>query len=179
MRMKASRNVRFCLVAAFSLIALWSCGSGGSGGSGGRYDIVDQPLQGAIDGNSYTFVSGFAEPTTYNGINYDFGLYNLAPSTANPWDFGAYPGSHLKVMFVLPRSTGTYPLYIDYSSGDNRTATLYNSQDSHNIICDQGSIRIDSIDTGNGIIEGAIAARPSDDGGNWVNGNFSIQIAPE
>jgi hypothetical protein len=169
-------NWKLFLISAIALIALFGCGgSGGSGGSGGGYDIVDQPLQGVIEGNSYTFASGYA--SVFSGECF-CELYNIAPPTGtDPWSY-FYPSPYQSVIFSIPMAVGTYTLKFDFSGGPTQTATLYNTLTSMNTICDQGSIRIDSIDLGGGVMKGAIAARQSGDSSSWVNGSFTIPIEP-
>lgn len=172
MRKNGNKGGGFCLIAAIALIALFGCG-GGSKDSGGTYDIVDQPLQGVIEGSNYVFASGYA--SEFDG-EYFCELYNISPPAGtDPWNY-FYPSPYQSVIFSVPMAVGTYTLHFDFSGGPNQTATLYNTVTSMNIVCDEGAIRIDSI--GSGLITGAIAARQSGDASSWVNGNFSIPIKP-
>jgi hypothetical protein len=165
---------RITLMLACALVFALSvgCSKADSSDESG-YEIIDQPLQGVIEGHSFSLVSGYAEDSYFSpGVEYDLYFYNIAPATTNPWDIGAYTGStYQEVMFSIPQATGTYQL--DLST---RTVTLYNKETSMNIICDLGSIRIDSISGGR--ITGALAATQTGDDSSYVNGNFDVAIAP-
>ncbi|HOX31565.1 MAG TPA: hypothetical protein PLB91_04500 [Spirochaetales bacterium] len=183
MRRNTSRTLPLLLVLSVAALLLAGCPSGGGGGGDDTYEIIDQPLQGNFNGKVFDYNSGYAEADDETG-EYHFYLYNVEPADGfQPWEAGAYLGSeYLEVLFSVPQAVGTYDLYFDlydWSSEENQTVTLYDPiDDSLNILCDLGSIRIDSIDTVSGIIQGAIAARPSDDGSDWVNGTFAIEIEP-
>jgi hypothetical protein len=169
-------------LAAIAGVLAFSCssGSGSPGGGSGSFPIVDQPLQGFIDGDSFTFVDGAArEPGSGGSPDYSFRLFSKHPSAYfEPWEWieGAYaPMDYVYVAFDIPLAVGTYPLYIDWEGGDSRTATLGNAAKSSFLAADEGTIRIDSIDTVNHVVTGAIAARGSVDHADWVNGTFEIE----
>jgi len=160
------------IVAAVAIAFFSGCAKDSSDDS---FDILDQTLQGQFDGKSFSLVSGYAEDEYFSPTDCEVELFNVAPASGlSPWDIGAYPSGsgYLEVGFSVPQAVGTYKLSLG-----PQTATLYDPANDHlNIICDEGSIRIDSIS--GGYITGAIAARQSDDHDQYVNGNFSVPIKP-
>jgi len=171
MRKKGMHRVAV-IVAAVAIAFFPGCSKDSSDDT--SFDIRDQTLQGQFDGKSFSLVSGYAEDSYPSGTEYEIDLFNVAPKTSNPWDGGAYPSGsvYLEVAFSVPQAVGTYKLSLG-----PQTATLYDPANDHlNIICDEGSIRIDSIS--GGYITGAMAARQSDDHDQYVNGTFSVPIKP-
>lgn len=68
MKKKGVVSGGFCLISAITLIVLLGCG---------KDDIVDKPLQGVIQGNTFSFASGYAYESM--GERYVCKLYNIAP----------------------------------------------------------------------------------------------------
>lgn len=167
MKKKGVVSGGFCLISAITLIVLLGCG---------KDDIVDKPLQGVIQGNTFSFASGYAYESM--GERYVCKLYNIAPPTGTyPWDYSYYSNApFLSVTFWIPMAIGTYPWNSDQQGGNVYIATLYNSITSTNLGCDETSIKIDSISGGN--IVGTIVASWNGDPVSWVNFSFTIPIEP-
>jgi hypothetical protein len=170
MRTRTFHGIMMILAAMALLVG---CSTGGE--SDTSLEISDLVLEGTIEGKSFTFESGYAEDSIWDpGVDYFVELYNIAPSTPNPWDLDAYSSPYQKVSFSVPQAVGTYDLYWNFSTGEYQTVTLYDTDSGTNYICTEGSIRIDSI--AGGVITGGLVALSDD--ANYVNGIFSVNIAP-
>ncbi len=142
-----------------SFLLILSCTPGGSG-------FIDQPLQGKIEGASWTYVSGIADTTMFSGEIW-IELYDVAATGLDPFAMGAYPNNVDYVLFSVPEGTGLYSLGLF-----TQTVTLYCYASSTNTICVDGAVEIQSIDTIGGTLTGRINARS--DSGTYVNGNFTV-----
>lgn len=133
------------------------------------YKFKNQTATGKIEGVSWTFVEGKAED---DGDNFSIEL--MLDQTDSPCDVFAFPDGDL-VMFTIPNVVGLYKLKFSLSGGsDLRTATLFDSEETLNIIATEGAIEILTITASE--VTGRLDVRSDDN--NYINGNFTVSLCP-
>ena len=131
------------------------------------YTFIDQVLQGEIEGDAWTYVTGSAEVSPFDSTLIMVSVTDL------PYDnpCGEYLMGN-KVTFSLLPEVGVYDLKLDLEGDDTQSLTLYHAETAMNIGVFDGKIEITKVDVDNGIVEGRVVAEYDDD--NFVNGNFSV-----
>ncbi len=130
-----------------------------------KYSFTNQPLQGKIANEAWSFKSGAVEENPMNGATSDLLLYDVVLSDAcdpfarPPKDFIYFSDPNLKV--------GLFEL-------GEQDISLYDRESNMEFTALKGAYEIMSIDTVQGIIKGRIDARVDAD--NFVNGNFTLNI---
>lgn len=137
------------------------------------YNFKEQNLQGMIEGQPWEFISGRANRTTFN----DQEEYAIALYSESAENSCMFLPKEDRVIFSIPSTgiSGVQQLKLDFSgNSDSRTITLYDVQQSNNVIASEGAVEVVSIDTTNQVIELKIDARYDDQ--NFINGKCKIQI---
>lgn len=161
------RRIFWTLVNAIALCLLFaSCSSDTEAPA---YNFTDQPLAGMIEGVSWTYADGYAD-ITGEGENAKLHVTLALPSEGTGCDI-LVDGD--RVMFSFPKYAGLHILKLDFNDVEgSRTVTLFDDEETMNVIATQGAVEITSItDTE---VKGRIDARAYDD--NFVNGNFTVPI---
>ncbi|MEQ8551384.1 MAG: hypothetical protein RIC06_15980 [Cyclobacteriaceae bacterium] len=129
------------------------------------YEFKDQNLQGQIDGIDFNLGDGAVD--SFNG-ELSFNLYSDQESTAVCELFGF--GDFVQVFFAIPAETGVLELFINFSSGEGETVTMFNPDGSLNIIATVGAVDITEI------TETTVSGRMDIkyDGSSFLNGNFTV-----
>lgn len=159
----------FLLIALFIATSLFtSCGNDDEAGP--TYSFINQNLQGTIDGIPFTLKGGrFEDGFEENEISID--LYD----TNEQGDICSILfGEFVNVFFSIPRAVGLYELSFNLDSFDGRTVTLYNPDNSLNIIATEGAVEILSISDTQ--VTGRMDVRFDEE--NAVNGNFTVELCP-
>jgi hypothetical protein len=79
------------------------------------------------------------------------------------------------VFFTVPNAVGLYKLKFSFSGGtDNQTATLFDTEETLNVIATEGAIEILTITTAE--VTGRLDVRS--DANNYINGNFTVTLCP-
>lgn len=162
------RRILWTLINGIGLCLLFaSCSS--SEDEAPAYNFTNQDLAGVIEGVSWTYGDGYAD-VTGEGENAKLHVTLLLPSEGEGCDILA-DGD--RTMFSFPRYAGLHILKFDYNDVENsRTVTLFDDEETMNVIATQGAVEITSItDTE---VKGRIDARADDD--NFVNGNFTVPL---
>ncbi|XOV93067.1 MAG: hypothetical protein ACFHWX_23075 [Bacteroidota bacterium] len=161
------RNIFLFTGLIFGLI-LTSCNKDDDG-NGPTYDFKDQNLQGKIDGIDFNLGDGavdlFNEELSFN-------LYSDQESTAACDLFGF--GDFVQVFFAIPEETGLLELNLNLSSGDGETVTMFNPENSLNVIATEGAIVITEITETT--VSGKMDIQFDED--NFINGNFTAEFCP-
>ena len=166
--MRKSINHLFSIIALATILALVACGDD-DGGTGSSFDFIDQNLQGTIDGQSYNYGEGFVDETTINDLNrLSFSLYDISEDFTDVCDFNGF-GNEVNVFFNTPAEVGLYELSLDLQNFEGQTVTLFNPDNTLNIIASTGAVEILTITSTQ--VTGRIDARV--DGDNTINGNFT------
>ena len=133
------------------------------------YNFTDQELAGMIEGKDWSYGDGYAD-ITGEGETSKLHVTLVLPSDGEGCDILA-DGD--RVMFSFPKYAGLHILKMDFDDIENsRTVTLFDDEETLNVIATQGAVEITSItDTE---VKGRIDARAYDD--NFVNGNFTVPL---
>ena len=137
------------------------------------YEFKDQPLQGMIGGEAWTFVSGTAVDEGNNG-ELTIKLYAVSPGgTGSPWASDAYvdAGDYVQIIGVSESQGIVSFENVEY------TVELWDDSAGEFIGCYYGAIDLQTIDAGGGQITGRIDARSVYDlswTDNYINGNFTV-----
>jgi hypothetical protein len=131
------------------------------------FEFKNQNLLGKINGGNWTYQEGTAET--------DGGTLRIALFLDQPEPvcdiFGFSNGD--QVFFTVPNAVGVYALSFNLSGGGTgQTVTLFDIQETLNIICTEGAIEILTITSTE--VTGRMDARS--DAGSFVNGNFTATI---
>lgn len=131
------------------------------------YEFKDQNLQGKIDGIDFNLGDGVVD--LFNE-ELSFNLYSDQESTAacDLFRFGEF----VQVFFTIPDETGLVELFINFSSGDGESVTMFNPDGSLNIIATVGAIEITEISQTT--VSGRMDIKY--DVNNYVNGNFTADF---
>jgi hypothetical protein len=135
------------------------------------YSFKDQDLSGEIEGDSWTYEDGFVEEGTYEDeevLDISLFLDQGVPACET------FSREGDQVFFFVPNAVGLYKLNFDLSSFDGQTVTLFDDEETLNVIATEGAIEILSITETE--VTGRIDARA--DGNNHVNGNFTVSFCP-
>lgn len=155
------------LLAIIPLVYISSCSDDKDDkDKGPKYSFEDQDLQGSINNKAYFFQSGTAEDSFFEEGNLSIDLSDVSYDDSCSEFFL----EGLSVFFEVPAQTGIYELSLDFSSLDGRTVTLYDPDETLNIICSDGAIEIVSIS--NTEVTGRLDARYDNE--SSVNGNFTV-----
>jgi hypothetical protein len=132
------------------------------------YNFKDQTAAGEIEGVSWSFAEGTASD---NGVELSIDLMLDQPDA--PCDVFIPDGD--EVFFSIPNAVGLYKLKFSFKSGAvNQTATLFDEEETLNVICSEGAIEILMItDTE---VTGRLDIRSDKD--NYINGNFTVALCP-
>ena len=132
------------------------------------YTFLDQDAQGKIGGADWNLNAGTAEIDSNDSTLLYLRLY--VAESDDPCSEWTLEGN--RVIFSVPDAVGLYELVFDWTSDENQTLTLFDSENSMNTVATDGAIEITLIDKENGIVEGRVAA--SVDSNDNVNGNFTV-----
>lgn len=149
-----------CLI--FLVTSLISCSDDDSDNDGPSYEFKNQELQGMIDGQAFVLGEG-----TVSSSDGELSLKLLSDmETASACDqFGS--GDFVRVFFTIAEAEGIVEL-----SFEEQTVTLFNPENTLNIIITEGAVEITSISESS--VSGKIDARYDDE--NFVNGNFTAEF---
>jgi hypothetical protein len=164
---EAMRRIFWTVVNAIALALLFaSCSSEEQKPA---HSFLDQDLSGKIEGESWTLGDGYAD-ITGEGTEAKLHVTLLLPHEGAGCDLMA-DGD--RVLFSFPLYAGLHVLKFDFNDlENNRTVTLFDDEETMNVIASVGAVEITSItDTE---ITGRIDARADDD--NFVNGNFAVSL---
>jgi len=128
------------------------------------YNFLDQNLQGEIDGTSWIFRTGTAEPSSSMPNQLSIEMVNeeiIDPCSQFFFD-------QEQIFFSVPNQLGLYQLDLQ-----SQTVTFFIPPGS-NFIAGEGAIEIQSIDTSNGIVTGRMDVRANDN--TSANGNFTLEF---
>lgn len=159
-----SKALIACLV-----VANFGCGDD----EGPAYEFKDQNLQGQINGKSWTFVDGNAEVNSFDDTRLSIELG--AEALEDPCDFFSISG--LRVFFSVKNEVTLTELNFSLDDEGGQTITLFDPEGNQNIIATAGAIEILTITATE--ITGKMDARYEGDGGDGVNGNFSVTFCSE
>jgi hypothetical protein len=151
---------------ALCLFLLFSCSKDSEAPA---YDFKDQELAGVIEGQEWAYGDGYAD-ITGEGSDAKLHITLVLPTESEGCDI--MPEGD-RVFFSVPKGTGLHVLKLDLDNLEvSRTVTLFDSEETMNVIATKGAVEITSItDTE---ITGRIDARGDDV--NFVNGNFSVPL---
>lgn len=146
-----------CFVPLF--LALGACG----GGDGGGFEVTDQPLQGVIGGQAWTFADG--ETDSFLSDEEQF----FAVLFAESYDACvSLEPEGPQLIVAIPTTPGTY----EFSSMLNMT---FVPSAGENLITGNGGVIVDEVtDT---TVTGGLYGKFDDD--NEVDGNFTLTICTE
>src|SRR5690606_15104052 len=100
------------------------------------HDFKNQPASGEIEGAEWSYGDGYAS-TTGEGNSMKLHITLVLPHEQVGCDI--FPQGDL-VLFTVPAVTGLYNLKLDFNDMENnRTVTLFDSEESFNIIASQGA----------------------------------------
>ncbi len=151
---------------ALCLLLLLACGKDDEAPA---YDFKDQTLAGAIEGQNWNYGDGYAT-ITGEGATAKLHVTLVLPTESEGCDI--VPEGD-RVFFTFPLSTGVHVLRLDFNDMENsRTVTLFDSEETMNVIATQGAVEITSI-TDTEVI-GRMDARSDEN--NFINGDFSVPI---
>ncbi len=139
-------------------------------------------VSGTIAGNSFTFASGYAGPSSTDATVWIVYLFPVAPATgADPWDTGAYsdPYEYVDFSFKANLVPGEFEVSRYSGIGDDENIGIngwLSFVDS--IVFDSGTLIIDVFDnTASGKVSGRILA-DTNDGSSKINGTFEVSVDP-
>ncbi|HEY8513301.1 MAG TPA: hypothetical protein VIL31_15190 [Cyclobacteriaceae bacterium] len=162
------RRLFWTLVNAIGLciLLLISCSKDSESPS---HTFKDQDAAGEIEGVEWAYADGYAA-TTGEGTSKKLHITLVLPHEAQGCDI--LPEGDF-VLFSIPAIKGLYTLKLDFNNPENSyTVTLFDSDESMNVIAGKGAVEILSITESE--VTGRIDARADDE--NYVNGNFSIPL---
>lgn len=133
------------------------------------YNFTDQNLAGMIEGVDWSYGDGYADITGEEETA-KLHVTLVLPSEGEGCDILAEGD---RVMFSFPKYEGLHILKVDYNDiGSSRTVTLFDSEETMNVVATQGAVEITSISDTE--VKGRIDAHAYDD--NFVNGNFTVPL---
>ena len=135
-------------------------------GCGGSVEIGDQPLAGEVGGEPWVFVKGHTSAFLSDDDGYFASLY---AGDFTPCEFDRPDGN--SVILSIPTEVGEYGLSLER----NMTFVVDTSDGPENLIGTSGTIAVDTITADT--ITGGVHAKF--DGGNEIDGMFSVTICPE
>ena len=139
----------------------------GDDDAGPNYEFKDQILQGKIEGKTYQFKDGYFEESFFEEDKFSIQMYDVnEPDDA----CDVFSSDFVQVFFSIPKEVGLYKLKFNLSTFTGQTATLYDPDESLNVIATEGAIEILTISETE--ITGRMDARA--DNRNFVNGDFSV-----
>jgi hypothetical protein len=152
-----------CFFLALVALVAWGCGDDEP-----SWTIEDQPLQGSINGQPWTYSSGQASPG-FEDDEFSIDIYTGAPDPCA--GFGDPDDAEdRKILASIPDTPGEY----DLGWGeDSHTITFFYSTEEHpamNVIATEGKLVIDEIT--DQTISGGLAAQYDSD--NKANGRFEL-----
>lgn len=101
-------------------------------------EIADQNLQGKIEGVSWSFASGKAEPSFWEPEKLSFNLYCTEVDSSTICS--SSPMNTDLIMFTVPNDTGSYQL--SFNNEKSQTVTLYSSASGMNSVATSGILKI-------------------------------------
>ena len=133
------------------------------------YSFTDQNLAGMIEGVDWSYGDGYAD-ITGEGETAKLHVTLVLPSEGEGCDILAEGD---RVFFSFPKYEGLHILKVDFDNIEaSRTVTLFDSEETMNVVATQGAVEITSISETE--VKGRIDARAYDD--NFVNGNFTVPL---
>jgi hypothetical protein len=151
--------------ASKMLFALLSFAAGAAA-CGDSFEVTDQPLQGEVGGAAWTFVAGETDSFLSDENNFFASLYG---SDFEACGVSQATGDHL--ILSIPTAAGDY----DLSLQRTMTFVVDEADGPNNLIATEGLIVVDDVSATT--ITGGVHARF--DGGNEVDGNFTVTICAQ
>ena len=165
------RKVVYFLILTLVTSLLFSC-SKDEEGTERSYKFKDQLMQGEIEGEAWTFISGIAEIGAWEEDQLSLNFYaEASDDPCNEWLQGN------QVFGNVPNAVGLYKFKLDLGGDDNQTITLFHQESFMNTIVSTGAIEITLIDLESKVVEGRIDAYG--DKNNFVNGNFTLTLCQD
>lgn len=157
-------NNVFCLLSACTILAVTACKKEeNEDPATTNYEFIDQPLQGKINGESWTFVDGSAEEHgNYSVIMYEATYPNPCSS------FSDAPNTSTVGFVRDDLQPGTYQLNMD------QYMLIFDKEEGVNYLCTDGVYEILSIDTAAQLLSGRVVI--DFDRTTYMNGNFTIPV---
>jgi hypothetical protein len=138
------------------------------------YDFKEQVAQGQIEGDAWTFSAGkaFLTEDQEGNIIYSVNMYS-DQETAGTSDVCRLFGADFdEIFFSIPTEVGVYELSFDLNSSSSRTATLFDRENTLNVIVSDGAIEIIAVTETQ--VTGRMDIKSGSD--NFINGNFTLDI---
>lgn len=160
------KTFNLSVLCLFLLSLLASCG--GDSENSPSYEFKDQNLQGMINGESWSFITGTAQTSSQDPNQFFVDMAAMA--IQDPCNAFVLEGN--RVFFSIPNEVGVHQLHLDLSNGTGQTATLFDQSETLNVIATQGAIELLTITSTE--VTGRMDARGDTD--SFVNGNFTLTV---
>lgn len=149
---------------------LFSCGDKDEEEATPSLEFKDQLLQGKIDEENWSFVTGKAEIST-STISIDLYKESIADSTmCNSF----FPAKEDFIFFTMDNTMEVVEFCLVGCDDNSQSVTLYEQTEGSNFIAIEGKIQLTRIDTTAKVVEGKLVTKSGET--SYVNGNFTVHL---